>query len=94
MILLNKLQGNIILAPKSKLSGDIQTAKMQIAGDIIYNGRIRTIPEYEGPYEVTPSQEQQILHTDDKLMTEDLIVNPIPSNYGLITWNGSYLRIS
>ena len=23
-----------------------------------------------------------------------LIVRPIPSNYGLITWNGSYLMVS
>lgn len=89
-----EIAGDIILVPKSKLSGDIQTAKMEIKGNIIYNGRISNNPIYTGPYEVTPSQEAQILHTDDKLATEDIIVNPIPSNYGLITWNGSYLRIS
>lgn len=93
MILLNELQGNIVLSTK-QLSGSITTAKMEIGGDIIYNGYMGDIPVYVGPYEVTPTQEEQVLQTDNRLMTENLIVNPIPENYGLITWNGSHLRIS
>lgn len=49
---------------------------------------------YEGSYEITPSQETQILATVGKRMTADLVINPIPSNYGLITWNGSFLTVS
>ncbi len=52
------------------------------------------IPIYQEEYEVTPSQEEQILHTDGHLLTSDVRVNPIPSNYGLITWNGSVLTVS
>lgn len=49
---------------------------------------------YPGPYEVTPSSEAQVLPTTHHTMTGDLVVNPIPSNYGLITWNGSTLTVS
>lgn len=52
------------------------------------------IPAYTGPYEVTPSQSEQTLSTTGLKMTEDVVVNPIPSNYGLITWNGAILTVS
>ena len=51
-------------------------------------------PAYTGPTEVTPSQETQILSTQDTSVMSDIIINPIPSNYGLITWNGSALTVS
>ena len=60
-------------------------------GEVI---KVVDVDPYEGPYEVTPTQETQILATEMLLATEDIIVNPIPSNYGLITWNGSVLRVS
>ena len=49
---------------------------------------------YDGPYEVTPSNEMQTLNTNDLLMTQNVTINPIPNNYGLITWNGSTLTVS
>lgn len=49
---------------------------------------------YEGEYAVTPSADAQILETDGKRMTGNITVNPIPRNYGLITWNGSFLTVS
>jgi len=49
---------------------------------------------YPGPYEVTPTQQQQVLATENKGMTQNIVINPIPSNYGLITWNGSTLTVS
>ena len=58
---------------------------------------IRTDPAaqpYEGPCEVTPSEETQILETDSLYMRSNVTINPIPSNYGLITWNGSTLTVS
>lgn len=51
-------------------------------------------PKYEGPYEVTPSQEAQTLDVTNMVCTEDIVVNKIPDNYGLITWNGYSLRVS
>lgn len=49
---------------------------------------------YDGPYEVTPTSETQILQTENKKLEQDIVVNPIPSNYGLITWNGSVITVS
>lgn len=49
---------------------------------------------YGGPYEVTPTNEEQILMTKEKTMSENVKINPIPSNYGLITWDGSTLTVS
>lgn len=51
-------------------------------------------PEYRGPTEITPSQEAQTLDTTLKTLTRNIVVRPIPSNYGLITWNGSILTVS
>ena len=49
---------------------------------------------YDGPYEVTPTAETQTLDTEDKVLAQSVVINPIPSNYGLITWNGSVLTVS
>ena len=61
--------------------------------------QIRTIyrderPAYDGPYSVTPSAEAQTLETNGKRMTGNVTVGAIPSNYGLVEWNGAYIRIS
>lgn len=50
--------------------------------------------QYEGSYTVTPTTQRQTLLTANKLMTDDVTIEPIPSNYGLITWNGSTLTVS
>lgn len=50
--------------------------------------------KYEGDYVITPSSEVQTLHTSLLSMTDDVTINPIPSNYGLITWDGSTLLVS
>lgn len=50
--------------------------------------------EYDGPYEATPTAAAQTFPTTGKLMVRDFTVNPIPSNWGLISWNGSVLTVS
>ena len=45
-------------------------------------------------HEVTPSEETQILQTADRTVLQNIVINPIPSNYGRITWNGSTLTVS
>ena len=52
------------------------------------------IPDYHGEYEVVPSGSRQVLHTAGEHLYRDVVVEPIPSNYGLITWNGSTLTVS
>ena len=51
-------------------------------------------PDYEGAYEITPSAEVQTLPSTDTVLHRDIVINPIPSNYGLITWNGTTLTVS
>ena len=51
-------------------------------------------PPYEGSYTVTPTAETQILETKHYRMTENLVINPIPSDYGRITWSGAGIRVS
>ena len=49
---------------------------------------------YDGPYELTPSAEEQTIPIIGKTARQNITVNPIPSNYGLITWDGSTLTVS
>lgn len=49
---------------------------------------------YTGTYEVTPTRETQILATDHLMMNDNVTINPIPPQYGLITYNGSIITVS
>ena len=49
---------------------------------------------YAGEYSVTPSAQAQTLSTEGLMMTGNVTVNPIPNNYGLITYNGSTITVS
>ena len=48
---------------------------------------------YAGPYTVTPGEDAQVLSTEHRTMTGDVTVEPIPSNYGRIAWNGASLMV-
>ena len=67
-----------------------ETASLDIGGSFYAVGP----PFYDGPYEVTPSSEAQTLHMEGMRASADVTVKPIPSNYGLITWNGSTITVS
>ena len=49
---------------------------------------------YEGTIEFTPTEEQQVISVENMILDTDIIINPIPTNYGLLTMVGSRLRIS
>ena len=65
-------------------------ASMGVAAPIV----VGLLPEYEGSYEVTPTEDTQVLNTKDKQTRENIVINPIPQNYGLITYNGSTITVS
>ena len=52
------------------------------------------IPVYAGAYEIAPTAEQQTIPVHGFRFEQDLIIDPIPSNYGLITWDGVTLTVS
>ena len=75
-----------------------QTNFKVLDSDAVRFGASEGIPiypaDYSGPYTVTPTQSTQTLPTEGLMMNHDVTVNPIPSCYGLITWNGSVLTVS
>lgn len=52
------------------------------------------LPDYDGAYVVTPSTTTQVLPTSMTNMRDDVKIMPIPSNYGLISYDGSILTVS
>lgn len=48
---------------------------------------------YKGDYKITPTSEEQVLKTKNKVLLNNVIVAPIPSNYGKISWNGATLTV-
>ena len=68
-----------------------ESNSVHLDADTVYYHHVN---DYEGPYEVTPTQQTQVLSTLNQRMTQDVIINPIPSNYGLISWNGAVLTVS
>lgn len=91
-IILNVLEGNVVFT-NHVISNDVAFTNHFIEGDVVGNA-MRSVPDYHGSYEITPTQSTQILNVSDKRMAQDLVIKPIPSNYGLITWNGSTLTVS
>lgn len=55
---------------------------------------VAPVEPYEGSYEFTPSGERQEIEIANKRARENIVINPIPQNYGLITWDGSTLTVS
>ena len=68
--------------------------KINVKFENVVAGSGNIYPPYTGETEVTPTQSTQILNTSGQRLDSDIIVNPIPSNYGLITWNGSFITVS
>ena len=49
---------------------------------------------YTGEYTVVPTTHPQTLQTEGRILAHNITVGAIPSNYGLITYNGSVLTVS
>lgn len=63
-------------------------ATVSAASAVIVGG----IP-YGGSYEVTPGEDAQVLPTEERTLAQDVVVNPIPSNYGRIAYSGSVITV-
>ena len=80
------------ISPVGSVTGTI-LGDHGVSGTITVGGS-SDLPEYEGSYTITPGAEAQTLQTAYHVPVENIVVEAIPSNYGLITWNGSYLTVS
>lgn len=85
-----KLSGTISL--RESLSANLSVNESLVA-EIGIPESVGGIP-YEGDYAITPTDEEITLQTSGYMMIDNLTINPIPSNYGLITWDGSTLTVS
>lgn len=76
----------------------ISTLTGRLSGRSRVSGHL-TIPKvigtefYHGSYEWTPGEETQTIEIDGLTALENIVINPIPDNYGRIVWNGYKLRV-
>lgn len=49
---------------------------------------------YEGPYNFTPSAQAQTIPVNHLMASQDITIEPVPQQYGLITYNGSTITVS
>ena len=77
-------------SPDIRIGVDRDTKDIGIS---VYKGGAY-FPEYEGAYVFTPSAQQQVVPTERRVLLDNIVINPIPQNYGLITYNGSFIRVS
>ena len=52
------------------------------------------LPTYDGAVQVTPSAGPQVLETRNTALYQNITINPIPHNYGLISWSGLGIKVS
>ena len=51
------------------------------------------LPDYDGPTVVVPSESAQTLSTELTALMSDIVVQPIPSNWGRIVYDGSIITV-
>ena len=59
----------------------------------ISGGSGRSVPVYPGPTEFTPTTETQTIAVSGYRLKEDITIDPIPTNYGRLVWNGHTLTV-
>ena len=77
------------IAVKPSIADNIINVAPNI-GSVIY----REHEAFAGPYEYTPTSDEQTVPIAYLMASQDITIKPIPNNYGLITWNGSTLTVS
>ena len=83
------VNGQITTQP-ARVQGAASIAPVRVGGSLAIAG---SAEPYQGTYEVTPTTETQVLSTARKKLAEDIVINPIPSNYGQIAWDGSVITV-
>ena len=83
-----------VIIPADSVSADAHPDEVDVSFGFPIIREITGGEIYDGDYTAVPSTEDQVFQTRGKLMRTDFTVGKIPSNYGLITWNGSTLTVS
>lgn len=61
--------------------------------DMTVDAEYHAYPEYHGDTQVLPTENYRVLYTKDKLVRNNIIVDPIPEYYGRVNYSGGILRI-
>lgn len=75
-----------------RISGTLSGMGSLSAGLSVPHGK--EVAPFEGAYEYTPTSETQVIEIEGLRALSNIIIDPIPQNYGLITWDGSTLTVS
>lgn len=51
------------------------------------------VPAYRGPTEYAPCDHTVVVPVKGYRMKENIIIDPVPSNYGRLIWNGHTLTV-
>ena len=65
-----------------------------VVSEVYIAGTLIEGDTYHGSYRVVPTNHNITLYTDGLLMENDIVVEKIPNNYGLVQRVGMTLRIS
>jgi len=90
-----KESAKVMVSVKTQIPSSVGIAKPSVS-TVTDGGTQITITSdtdpYTGSYVVTPSENQQVLNTANLRMASNVTINPIPSNYGRVIYDGG-LRI-
>ena len=75
------------------LDGDMSAGAV-LDGDLGVFQKVVEAPPYTGPLTATPGAQPQTFETAGLMLPGDFVVEAVPNNYGLITWNGSTITVS
>ena len=95
---MSRIYGNAVAIDGGEVQLSVQIDGGEISLSSCMDGDIGTYmpvyPEsYTGDLVVKPSEETQVLQTEHLTMPGNVIVEPIPSNYGRIAYNGTALLV-
>ena len=87
---MNRITGT--LTPVATINGTLSSGNQIIASMNV--PEVIQTPAYTGEYTYTPSGEEQVVEINGLRALQNITINAIPNNYGLITWNGSTITVS
>lgn len=71
--------------------GRKQAATIEYGG---YKVVTKVANRYEGDYEVTPTTVPVVLETADRYLAENVVVKPIPKDWGHISFDGAVITVT
>lgn len=84
------MNNTTIIVPM-KINTEVTTIPMKLSSVVQF---VESVDWYEGEYLFQPSDDEQIIEIADKTATQNIVIEPIPNNYGLIEYDGTTIRVS